>query len=342
MTQNRRVLLKSRPVGRPEPSDFEIVDRPVPDPPAGGVVTRNAFISMDPAIRGWMDDRESYMPPIPLGEAVRATVAGHVVKSANPGFAEGDAVVGLGGWETHSAMPGEGFTAKVDPAIVPSLTAYLSVLGAVGMTSYFGTVDVLDPQPGETVLVSAAAGAVGSLVGQIAKLKGAHAIGIAGGPDKCRVLTEAFGFDGSVDYKAFDGLEPLAAAIASAAPDRIDCHFENVGGTVMDAALLNLADKARVALCGMIAVYNERDPMQTAGQKAIWQLIVRKARIQGFLVSEYLDRFEEGIGQMAQWVSEGKLVYKEEVVEGIDNALPAFNTLFDGTNTGKVILKVED
>lgn len=336
---NRRILLRRRPSGEPLPADFDTVDLPVPVPADGEIVVRNLFISLDPAIRGWMDDRPSYIPPIPLGAVVRATVVGRVVASRAKGYAEGDTVVGLGGWELYSVLQPGGFTGKVDPDWMP-LTAYLSVLGAVGLTAYFGTVSLLNPQPGQTVLVSAAAGAVGSLVGQIAGFRGARAVGIAGGPEKCASLIRDYGFAAAVDYKAHPDVPALADAIRAACPEGVDAHFENVGGAVLDAALMTINDGARIALCGMIAAYNDLDPETSPGQKALWQLVVHRANLRGFVVSEFLPQFAEGIAQMAAWVKEGRLIYREEIVEGLDNALPAFLRLFRGTNTGKLILQV--
>jgi NADPH-dependent curcumin reductase CurA len=337
MHANRRFLLVRRPIGTPVPDDFRLVTEPVPDLRDGELLVRNHYASLDPAIRGWLDDAPSYLPPIPLGAAVRATTVGRVAASRNADFAEGDWVMGLNAIEDYSVASPGGFTSKIDPGQVPSVTNYLSVFGAVGLTAYFGLLDVGRPIDGDTVLVSGAAGAVGSLVGQIARIKGCRAIGIAGGADKCRRLTESYGYDAAIDYRG-RSVDELAGAIRAAAPDGVNIVFENVGGTVLDAALLNLAPSARVVLCGLIAEYNA--PEGPIGTRNLWQLIVHSARIEGFVVRDYVPRFAEGAAQMAQWLGEGRLRFDEHIDEGIENALPAFLRLFDGTNEGKMILKI--
>lgn len=339
MTTNRRVLLQQRPVGLPRQEDFAFIEAPVPEPATGQIVIRNVFISLDPAIRGWMDDRPSYFPPIALGDPVRATTVGRVAKSAHPDFKEGDWVVGLNAWEDYSLAEAGGFTSVVDPSLVPSPSAYLSILGAVGMTAYFGLLDLGKPKAGETVLVSAAAGAVGSLVGQIAKIQGCRAVGIAGSDDKCAWVTGELGFDAAFNYKGLD-VPALAARIAETCPDGVDVYFDNVGGDILDAALININDNARMIECGMISVYNEVDP--PPGPRHLWQLIVHTARMEGFLIRDYVPRFPEGIAQMADWLAAGKLTYREDMVEGLDNAVTAFLKLFHGTNVGKLVLKIAE
>jgi NADPH-dependent curcumin reductase CurA len=336
MPDNRRFTLVRRPDGTPVHDDFALVTVQTPDLAPGEVLVRNAYASLDPAIRGWLDDAPSYMPPVPLGDAVRATTVGTVAASANPEFAVGDWVLGLNAIEDYSvAVPG-GFTQKIDPAAVPAVTNYLSVFGAVGLTAYFGLLEVGKPKPGETVLVTGAAGAVGSLVGQIARLHGCRVIGIAGGPEKCARLVDRYGFDAAIDYRGKDEAA-LVAAIAAAAPQGLDVIFENVGGIILDAALMNLADGARVALCGLISEYNAPEPV---GVRNLWQLIVHSASINGLLVRDFIPRFGEGVAAMAGWLGEGKLVFDEDIVTGIDNAFPAFMKLFSGDNDGKLILKL--
>ena len=339
MTENRRFLLVRRPHGLPVAADFDLIVQPVAALDDDQFLIRNRFASLDPAMRGWMDDAPSYMPPIPLGEPVRASTVGTVVASRAAGFAVGATVVGLNAIEDYSVGVAGGFSQVVDAALVPSPTNFLSVLGAVGMTAYFGYLEVCRPQPGDVVLVSGAAGAVGSLVGQIARIKGAaKVIGIAGGPDKCRRLTERFGFDVAIDYRG-KSVDAMSAAIAAAAPGGVDIIFENVGGDVLDAGLNNLAMRARIGLCGLISEYN--NPGAKTGARNLWQLIVKRATIQGLLVADYVDRFGEGIAAMAGWLGDGRLVFDEHIDVGIDHALPAFLRLFSGANDGKMILQLD-
>jgi len=335
MTENRKFTLIKRPDGMPKPDDFSLVTQALPELSDGAFLVRNHFISLDPAQRGWMDDRESYMPPIPLGDAVRASAIGRVHSSKNPDFAEGQWVMGLAAVEEYSVVEAGGFTAPIDISVVPSPTNFLSVLGAVGMTAYFGLLDDGNPQEGETVLVSGAAGAVGSLVGQIAKIKGCRTIGIAGGAEKCTRLTHDYGFDAAIDYRGKD-VSALEAEIKAAAPDGIDIIFENVGGDIMDASLLSINEKARVILCGLISEYNS----EPVGIRNLWQLIVKQATIKGFLVRDYPPRFPEGAAQMGAWISEGKIKFDEDIDVGIENAYDAFMKLFSGGNQGKMILDV--
>jgi NADPH-dependent curcumin reductase CurA len=337
MTSNRRFLLVRRPRGAPVPEDFSLVETPVPLPEAGAFVVRNRFVSLDPAQRGWMDDTPSYLPPITLGDAVRATTVGQVHSSASADFAVGDWVLGLNGIEEYSVVAAGGFTQKIDVSKVPSPSYFLSAMGAVGLTGYFGLIDVAKPRPGETVLVSGAAGAVGSVVGQIAKIQGCHTVGIAGGAAKCRRLREDYGFDTAIDYRG-KSVGALTAEIAAAAPNGADIVFENVGGDILDAALMNLAPRARVILCGLISEYNSDG--DKAGARNLWQVIVKRATIHGFLIMDYVPRFAEGGLQIARWISEGRLRIDEDIVTGIENAYPAFMKLFSGGNQGKLILKL--
>lgn len=338
MSENRRFLLVRRPNGVPVAEDFSLVSEPLPELAEGQFLIRNHYASLDPAMRGWMDDADSYMPPIPLGAPVRASTVGEVVASKADGFPVGQWVSGLNAIEEYSVSTAGGFSAPIDPAIVPSPTNFLSVLGAVGMTAYFGYLEVCKPEPGDVVLVTGAAGAVGSLVGQIAKLKGAgKVIGIAGGPEKCARLLERYGFDVAIDYRG-KSVDQLSAEIAAAAPGGVNVIFENVGGDILDAGLNNLAMRARIGLCGLISEYNNAG--EKTGARNVWQLIVKRASITGLLVADYVPRFGEGIAAMAAWASEGKLVFDEHVDEGIDHALPAFMRLFSGANDGKMILKL--
>ena len=337
MTRNRRFLLVNRPNGDPRPGDFKLVTADVPEPEKGSFIIRNHFASLDPAQRGWMDDAPSYIPPIPLGDAVRATTVGQVHRSANPDYSPGDWVIGLNAIEEYSVAAPGGFTSKIDISRVPSPSYFLSAMGAVGLTGYFGLLDTAKPRAGETVLVSGAAGAVGSVVGQIAKIKGCRTIGIAGGPAKCKRLLTDYRYDVAIDYRG-KTMEALAAEIATAAPDGINIIFENVGGDILDAGLMNLAPAARIILCGLIAEYNSAHGK--VGARNLWQLIVKRATMHGFLIADYVPRFAEGGTQIAEWISQGKLRIDEHIVAGIDNAYAAFMMLFSGANEGKLVLRI--
>lgn len=333
---NRRFLLVRRPDGVPVADDFRLEASDIPALAEGEFLIRNHYASLDPAIRGWLDDRPSYMPPIPLGDPVRASTIGVVADSRSDAFPVGQWVMGLNAIEEYSLGRAGGFTQPIDANAVPAVTNYLSLFGAVGMTAYFGLIEVCEPKEGDTVLVSGAAGAVGSLVGQIAKIKGCRTIGIAGGPEKCARLTERYGYDAAIDYRGKD-VDALAAAIEAAAPDGVDVIFENVGGDILDAGLMNLRNGARIGLCGLISEYNAAEPV---GARNIWQLIVHRAQMRGLLVADYIPRFGEGAAQMGEWLKAGRLRFDEHIDEGIENALPAFMRLFEGSNDGKMILKV--
>lgn len=338
MSVNRRFILQRRPNGMPVAEDFELISEALPELADGQFLIRNHYASLDPAMRGWMDDAPSYMPPIPLGDPVRASTVGEVVASKTPDFPVGQWVSGLNAIEEYSISMAGGFSAPIDPAIVPSPTNFLSVLGAVGMTAYFGYREVCKPQAGDVVLVTGAAGAVGSLVGQIARLMGASkVIGIAGGPEKCQRLTDRYGFDTAIDYRG-KSVDQLSAEIAAAAPQGVNIIFENVGGDILDAGLNNLAMYARIGLCGLISEYNNSG--EKTGARNVWQLIVKRATMQGLLVADYIPQFGEGIAAMAGWLRDGKLVFDEHIDDGIDNALPAFLRLFSGSNDGKMVLKL--
>jgi NADPH-dependent curcumin reductase CurA len=277
------------------------------------------------------------MPPIPLGEPVRATTVGRVESSACPEYAPGDWVMGLNALEDYSLVTPGGFTAKVDVSKVASPSQFLSVFGAVGLTAYFGLLEAGQPQAGETVLVSGAAGGVGSVVGQIAKIKGCRTIGIAGGPAKCRRLLEDYHFDVAIDYRG-KTLQQLSAAIAAAAPRGVNVIFENVGGDILDAGLQNLAMRARIVLCGLISEYN--NAAGHVGARNVWQLIVKRASMHGFLIADYVPRFAEGAAQLGLWMAEGRLHVDEHIDVGLENAYAAFMKLFSGANQGKMVLKI--
>ena len=333
--KNRQYYLASRPLGEPNASNVPVRDVPVPEPAAGEVVLRNLYISLDPAIRGWMGDDPNYMEPIALGDAVRSSVIGRVVKSNSPDFAVGDVAMSIGGWELYTTAPAV-LLNKLDEGAGIPLSNFLGVLGPTGLTAYFGLLEVGKPQAGETVLVSAAAGAVGSVVGQIARNKGCRVVGMAGSDDKCRWLKEELGFDEAINYKTCGDFE---TAIRRACPDGVDVYFDNVGGEILDAALLCLNKFARVAVCGWISTYNVPD---APGPTNLWQLVAQSVTIQGFVVIDYMDRFGEGIAQLAEWVMAGDIKFREEVVDGLDNILPTFLKLFDGSNQGKLIIRIPE
>ena len=334
MPSNRRFKLVRRPSGLPVEADFLLDTETTPDLAEGQVLVRNHYASLDPAMRGWMDDRPSYLPPIALGDPVRAATIGVVEESRDPDLPPGCWVSGFTAIEEYTLCQ-PGTMRRIDPAAMPQITNFLSVLGGVGMTAYFALLDVGKPQPGETVLVSGAAGAVGSLVGQIARMKGCRTIGIAGGPEKCARLLNDYGYDAAIDYRGKSGAE-LAHAIRAAAPNGVDVQFENVGGEILDAGLLALNPKARVVLCGLISQYNTAP----APTRNLWQLIVQGARIEGFILTQYFARMGEALPDLVRWVNKGTLKMDEHIEEGIENTLPAFLRLFSGTNHGKLILKL--
>ncbi|HSR79878.1 MAG TPA: NADP-dependent oxidoreductase [Hyphomicrobiaceae bacterium] len=330
---NRMVRLARRPRGMATRADFTIEDGPVPEPGPGEFRVRIACISLDPAMRGWMNDARSYVAPVKLGEVMRAGAAGIIDKSNNPAFAVGDAAQGMFGVQTYAISNGDR-VAKVDTRQAP-LERWIGGLGMPGWTAYFGLLDVGQPKAGETVVVSAASGAVGSVVGQIAKIKGCRAVGIAGGPEKCRYVTQELGFDACVDYKAGN----LAQELKAACPKGIDVNFENVGGEILDTVLLQMNVFGRIALCGLISGYNATEV--PAGPKNIRAVLTQRLKMQGLIVFDWVDRVPEAIAQLGQWHKEGKLRLREDVREGGIDAFPeVLNLLYTGGNFGKLVLKV--
>jgi NADPH-dependent curcumin reductase CurA len=315
----------------PDRTNWDLTEEPVPEPKTGEVVVKVLYISLDPAMRGWMNDSRSYVPPVGIGEVMRAIAVGEVIATEHPDFAEGDYVTGLFGVQEYAVLDGGGLT-KLDPELAP-LPVYLNVLGMPGMTAYFGLLDIGRPEPGQTVVVSGAAGAVGATTGQIAKLKGCRTVGIAGGEEKCRMLVEDYGFDVAVDYKA----EDVRSALKDACPDRVDVYFDNVGGEVLEAVLARLARGARIALCGAVSQYNEKE---MRGPRNYMSLLVNRASMTGFVVFDYADRYAEAAREMGGWLKEGKLKSREDIVEGFDTFPETLLQLFKGENTGKLILKV--
>lgn len=330
---NRQWRLKKRPVGDIQKDDLELVDSPIPDLKDGEFLVRNIYLSVDPTNRIWMSDIDQYMDPVGVGDVMRGGTMGVVEESKNPDFKPGDYVIGGMQWETYSILPGGG---KLPADTGLPLTAFMSVLGATGLTAYFGLLDVGQPKEGETVVVSAAAGAVGSIVGQIAKLKGCRAVGIAGGPEKCQHVIDKFGFDACVDYKKGNVLEDLRAAC----PDGIDVDFENVGGDIMDDVFTLLNLNARVSLCGMISTYNSQDDW--TGPKMFRNILMKRANVRGFIITDFLERFPEGQAALGQWIMEGKIKWDVDVVDGIENTLDALDRLFAGKNMGKQLVRLSD
>lgn len=330
--RNRRFLLRERPSGRIGPNTFELSEEAVPEIEDGEALVRVDWISLDPTNRTWINDTPTYLPPVGIGEVMRAAGLGEVVASKNPNY-PGQIVQGLVGWQEYVVASDSAPLFAVDVADGVSPSAYLGALGMTGLTAWIGIRDIGKPRPGETVVVSAAAGAVGSVAGQLAKADGARVVGIAGGPDKCRLLTEELGFDAAVDYRADDWSKQLRAA----APDGIDVDFENVGGAIMDAVFARLNIGARVALCGLISGYNEADP--PPGPRAFGNLLIQRATVQGFIVLDHLSRSAEAAGEIAALITAGKLTPLETVVEGFEQLPTAINMLFDGRNVGKLVVK---
>ena len=331
--RNRRFLLRERPSGRIGPDTFELSEEAVPDIGDGEALVRVEWISLDPTNRAWLNDTPTYLPPVGIGEVMRAGGLGRVVASNNPNYPVGRTVQGLVGWQEYVIASDAAPLLPVDVAEGVSPSAYLGALGMTGLTAWIGIRDIGRPQPGETVVVSAAAGAVGSVAGQLAKAAGARVVGIAGGPEKCALLTERLGFDAAVDHRADD----WAAQLAAATPDGIDVDFENVGGDIMDAVFARLNIRARIALCGLISGYNSADPPR--GPRAFGNLLVQRATLQGFIVLDHFPRAPEAIGEIAGLIAQGTLTPLETVIEGFEQLPTAINMLFDGKNVGKLVVK---
>jgi len=329
---NRRVTLAARPEGHPRESDFALVEEPVPDPGPGEVLVRGLWLSLDPYMRGRMSEGRSYAKPTELGEVMTGQVVGEVVASEDRRFAPGDHVVGQLGWQEYALARG-GALRKVDARIAPP-PVWLHVLGTTGLTAYFGLVDVARPKPGDTVVVSGAAGAVGQVAGQLAKAMGCRAVGIAGGPEKVRDLTEEYGYDAGIDYKGDD----VNAALKAACPQGVDVYFDNVGGALSETVFRRLATGARIAVCGQISQYNLTEP--ELAPRNLGFLIVFRARMEGFLVSDYAHRFEEGIRRLGALLADGRIRYREDVTEGIEHAPAAFIGMLRGANRGKTLVKL--
>ena len=331
---NHKFELAARPVRMPKRTDWAYKQEPVREPAEGELLVKILYISVDPAMRGWMNEGKSYIAPVEIGEVMRAGALGRVTASKNPKFAVGDFVHGAFGVQEFAISNGNGVT-KVNAGTVP-LPVFLGALGMSGMTAYFGLLDIGQPKPGETVAVSGAAGAVGTVVGQIAKIKGCNVVGIAGGAEKCNYLVKELGFDAAIDYKS----EDVRKSLRKHCPNAIDVYFDNVGGDILDAALTRLARGARVVICGAISQYCNTTPIK--GPSNYLSLLVNRASMKGMVVFDYADRYPEAAREMAAWMAAGKLKSREDIVEGLETFPETLLKLFYGENTGKLILKVAD
>ncbi|HAS44253.1 MAG TPA: NADP-dependent oxidoreductase [Microscillaceae bacterium] len=331
---NKQVILKQRPVGLPDESTWETIQTEIPTAEEGQVVVKQHYISLDPAMRGWMNEGKSYIPPVQIGAVMRAGSIGEVIESKHSTFKVGDVISGAGGVQQYAVTDGKDWY-KVDTKLA-SMPVYIGTLGMPGMTAYFGILDVGAIKEGDIVLVSGAAGAVGSIVGQIAKIKGCTVIGIAGGPDKCQYLKDELGFDGAIDYKN----ENVYKALKALCPKGIDVYFDNVGGEILDIALANLRMRARIVVCGAISQYNNLQNIQ--GPKNYLNLLVARARMEGMVVFDYAKDYQKAAMEMGMWMAQGKLKSKEDIYEGIDNFRETFLRLFSGEKLGKLVLKVKE
>ena len=330
---NRRIVLAARPHGEPKSCDFRLEESPIPEPDDGEFVVRAEFLSVDPYMRGRMNDRASYADPVGIGDVMVGESVGRVIRSRNDRYAEGCCVSGMFGWQEYGLGNGEGIR-RIDPDVAPVSTA-LHCLGMPGLTAYFGLHEVAALQPGETVACSGAAGAVGSVVGQLAKIHGCRVVGVAGTDDKVSYARETTGYDAAFNYRSTEDYE---AAFRGMAPEGIDVYFDNVGGPISDAVYPLLKQNARVAICGQISQYNLTEVPQ--GPRLFWHLIVKRARVQGFLVFDYFPKFRDALQKMAGWYAEGRLTCEECVTDGIENAPTAFIKMLNGANTGKQLVRI--
>ena len=329
---NHQWRLAARPEGLIKESDFTWTESAVPELQDGQFLVRNLYLSLDPTMRGWAS-RDTYLPAVPIGDVMRGGTIGVIEESRNANFKVGDHVSGLLGWQEYAITDGKGVNALPNLPGIP-LTAHFGLFGHIGMTAYFGLLDIGQPKPGETLVVSAAAGAVGSLVGQIGKIKGCRVVGIAGADDKCKWLVDELGFDAAINYKT----ENVAAALKKHCPNGIDIDFENVGGEIMDAVLAQINFRARIALCGLISSYNATEPVP--GPYNFANILVQRARVEGFIVMDYAPRAMECMTEMGKWLMEGKIKYRIDEVDGLKHAPLALNKLFEGTNIGKLVVKI--
>lgn len=335
MPENQCVILNARPVGVPGPEFFDIETRAVPKPKDGEFLVRNAFLSVDPAMRGWVNDAPNYSPPVPVGDVMRAISVGEIIDSRHPDYQAGDRVSGTFGWQRFAVSDGGNVMRRLAPS-ESSLSRALGVLGLNGLTAYFGLLDLCTPKAGDTVVVSTAAGAVGSCVGQIAKMIGCRTVGIAGGPEKTRQCREEFGYDAAIDYK---NTTDLADALSTACPDGVDVYFDNTCGPISDAVFRRLALGARIAVCGTASI-QEWDPLPV-GPRVHRQILVARARMSGLLVHDFSDRFDETVGRLSVWIGEGKIASREHILDGIEHAPGAIQMLYQGKNDGKLLIALD-
>ncbi|MBW4507602.1 MAG: NADP-dependent oxidoreductase [Scytonematopsis contorta HA4267-MV1] len=332
---NRQWRLAERPVGMIAPSNFKWSQEPLPTLEEGQILVRNIYLSLDPTNRGWLGEGENYLPPVDTGEVMRGFGVGVVEQSRNVNFPEGTLVEGFLGWQDYALLDGTNLHKLPSNPSMP-LTAYLGLLGFIGMTAYFGLLHIGKPKVGETLVVSGAAGAVGSLVGQIGKIMGCRVVGIAGSEEKCRWLKEELGFDAAINYKTESVLESLQQHC----PSGIDVYFENVGGEILDAVLKLINLKARIVLCGLISQYNATQPVP--GPYNFINIITKRAKVEGFIVLDYFNRTQEALSNLSEWYAQGKIKYRVDVIDGLENAPRTINKLFNGTNQGKLIIKISD
>lgn len=333
--KNKQIILANRPKGMPDDSTFQLVEKDIDELKEGQILIKTLYVSVDPYMRGRMEDAESYVEPYPLNKVIEGGSVGEVIESKSESFSKGDIVTGMFGWQTH-ATADEAAVRKIDPSIAP-ITTHLGILGMTGLTAYFGLLDIGQPKAGETVVISGAAGAVGSTVGQIAKIKGAHVVGIAGSDEKINYLKNELGFDEGINYQTTANLEN---DLKAACPNGVDVYYDNVGGEISDAVLSQLNRFARVPICGAISSYNLEE--EDLGPRVQTTLIKKSAMMQGFTVGNYADRFQEGAMELGAWLKAGKLKYRETIKEGFENIPNAFLDLFEGKNIGKLLVKVAD
>ena len=335
-TINRQFILKSRPVGQITDETFEAREGEVPEIAEGQILCKNLYLSLDPAMRGWISESPAYSEPVPIDGVMRGACLAEVIESKNDDYAVGDKVYGLLGWQEYAAAGPEELPVKLPEGLPIPLTNFLSVLGVTGITAYFGLNDIGQAKEGDTVLVSTAAGAVGSIVGQLAKLKGCRVVGLAGTDEKCAWIVDELGFDAAINYKTDD----LEASIRKTCPDRIDVYYDNVGGDILNAALGHLNLGARIVICGAIQRFNRTDTLP--GPTNYINLLGKRATMRGFVILDYRDRFMEAIGTLAPLVISKQIKFKEEIIDGLENAPTAIHKLYDGTNTGKLIVKIAE
>lgn len=332
---NRVWRLETRPQGTADENNLKLIEEPLAEPGEGELLLRVVYLSLDPTNRIWMSDMDQYMEPVQIGAPMRGLIAGQVVKSNTSRFSEGELVMGAGHWADYMITDGKGLSSLGKPGAVP-LAEIFGMCAVVGPTAYFGLLDICDPKPGETVVVTAAAGGVGSVVGQIAKMKGARAVGIAGSDEKCKWIKDECGYDAAINYKT----EDVGAMLDRYCPEGVDVLFENVGGWIMDEILLRMNNFSRMALCGLISQYNAKEPVP--GPYNFQQILMHRIKVQGFIASDYAKDYPKAIGELSSWMREGKLKFRLDIDKGLENALTSLNKLYDGSNQGKLMIEVSE